>query len=202
MCQNDDLYFGQASDGSMTRSPGTHPRRRYHRRRSHLTGGQTTRMDLEHLDGSHPVNRGAVSNNPRHWKEPGSAIVWLLNGYRTPSPGILEATSVRREWRLQMADIRVEECAGHIDGVDMAAIISVLGELGHLAESTDQITVLASPEWSLVLHWPSENSPEGSFDPFLMALEAKVSMHYQNAHKEPPARIEVFDPDGELLAST
>jgi len=51
-----------------------------------------------------------------------------------------------------MADIRVEESAGHIDGVDMAAIVSVLGELGHLAEPTDQITVLASPEWSLVLH--------------------------------------------------
>ncbi len=34
----------------------------------------------------------------------------------------------------------------------MAAIIRVLGELGHMAESTEQITVLASPEWSLVLH--------------------------------------------------
>jgi|SRR5450631_3815268 hypothetical protein len=101
-----------------------------------------------------------------------------------------------------MADIGVEESAGHIDGVDMAAIISVLGELGHVGESTEQITVLASPEWSLVLHWLSGNSPEGSFDSFLRALESKVSMHYQNAHKDPPARIEVFDPDGQLLAST
>src|ERR1019366_6036497 len=97
-----------------------------------------------------------------------------------------------------MADIRVEESAGHIDGVDMAAIISVLGELGHLGESTKQVTVLASSEWSLVLHWPSGNSSEGSFDSFLVALKAKVSMHFQDAHKDPPARIEVFDSDGEL----
>ena len=101
-----------------------------------------------------------------------------------------------------MADIWVEESAGRIDGVDMAAIITVLGELGHSGESTEQITVLASPEWSLVLHWRRGNSPEGSFDSFLRTLESKVLEHYQNAHKDPPARIELFDPDGELLAST
>ena len=101
-----------------------------------------------------------------------------------------------------MADIRVEESAGHIDGPDMAAIINVLGELGHSAESTEQITVLASPEWYLVLHWLSGNSPAGSFDSLLTDLRGKVLMHYEDAHKDPPARIEVFDPDGELLAST
>lgn len=100
-----------------------------------------------------------------------------------------------------MADIGVEESAGHIDGVDMAAIITVLGELGHSAESTEQITVLASPKWSLVLHWLSGSSPEGLLDSFLRALESKVLEHFQNAHKDPPARIEVFDPDGELLAA-
>jgi hypothetical protein len=100
-----------------------------------------------------------------------------------------------------MADIGVEESAGHIDGVDMAAIVSVLGELGHLSEPTKQITVLASPEWSLVLHWPSGSSPGGSFDSFLMDLKGKVLMHYEDAHKDPPTRIEVFDTNGELLAS-
>ena len=100
-----------------------------------------------------------------------------------------------------MADTRVEESAGHIDGVDMTSIINALAELGHLAEPTEQVTVLASPEWSLVLHWLSVNSPHDAFDSLLTALGGKVLMHYQGAHKDPPARIEVFDSDGELLAA-
>jgi hypothetical protein len=100
-----------------------------------------------------------------------------------------------------MPDVQIHEDPVHIDADDMAAVIEAIRDSGADAEATPQGLEFKAAWWILVLAWIGAEQTLAGFVAQLSAIDRRVSQHYRAAGKTPPRRIELFAPDGSVIAS-
>ena len=82
-----------------------------------------------------------------------------------------------------------------------AHILAALEEAGVKAEATEQTTLLKAAWWVLVLHWVGDDLPHLGFDSMLTLLGQRVWKDYREYGKSPPARIDVYDSEDDVVGT-
>ncbi|GAB2729569.1 hypothetical protein [Kitasatospora kifunensis] len=98
-----------------------------------------------------------------------------------------------------MAEILVEENFAHIDGSDMNVILDLLDELALEAEPTAPRSSGRGRQWELTMHWQQATPVPADIEAALPAVVARIRDHFQNAGKQLPARVALYNRDALLL---
>jgi hypothetical protein len=98
-----------------------------------------------------------------------------------------------------MTEALIEDDPRRMDPADVAAILSALDDIAVSAQAVQRGTTGPKGDWTLCLHWLQSGPVSADTEAALPKAFSQIRDHFLTHSQSPPERLELIDPDGELL---
>jgi hypothetical protein len=100
-----------------------------------------------------------------------------------------------------MTEALIEDDPRRMDPDDVAAVLAALDDIAVSAEAVERRVSGPKSDWTLRLRWLQRGPVSADTEAALPNAFSRIREHFLTTSQEPPARLELTDPDGELLLS-